>query len=157
MAEENYETRFDNVLSSTNVKTPCAFCVEETSKYTCPRCNLCYCSTACYKSEKHLQCSENFYKGYSGDRCTWKFPLHRTRKEFWRLLMTKRCQNVFRSFLPPSLFIARAPSHTGNESCTQTSLLAKWGRGSVSLGVQTKRKWSIPTFSEQAQLLKSGN
>lgn len=62
MAEENYETRFDNVLSSTNAKTPCAFCVKETSKYTCPRCNLCYCSTACYKSDKHLQCSENFYK-----------------------------------------------------------------------------------------------
>lgn len=41
---------------------PCAFCVQKVSKYTCPRCNVRYCSSACYKSDKHLQCSEVFYK-----------------------------------------------------------------------------------------------
>lgn len=31
-------------------------------KYTCPRCNIVYCSVACYQSPVHLQCSEEFYK-----------------------------------------------------------------------------------------------
>lgn len=52
----------ENVLSSSQSKSSCAFCVEKTSKYTCPRCNVRYCSTVCYKSEKHLRCSELFYK-----------------------------------------------------------------------------------------------
>lgn len=41
---------------------PCVFCLLHVSKYTCPRCNSNYCSVQCYKSEKHLQCSESFYK-----------------------------------------------------------------------------------------------
>ncbi|XP_004207677.2 zinc finger HIT domain-containing protein 2 isoform X1 [Hydra vulgaris] len=39
----------------------CLFC-QKPSKYTCPRCFVQYCSTICYKSEQHLECSENFYK-----------------------------------------------------------------------------------------------
>lgn len=31
-------------------------------KYTCPRCNIVYCSLSCYKSQKHIKCSEDFYK-----------------------------------------------------------------------------------------------
>lgn len=40
----------------------CMFCLKEAVKYTCPRCNQPYCSVACYKSEKHQDCSEMFYK-----------------------------------------------------------------------------------------------
>ncbi|XP_076090400.1 zinc finger HIT domain-containing protein 2-like [Mytilus galloprovincialis] len=47
------ENREDNV---------CKLCLKTKVKYTCPRCNIQYCSLECYKSEKHLQCSENFYK-----------------------------------------------------------------------------------------------
>lgn len=32
------------------------------SQYTCPKCNAHYCSSACYKSQAHLRCSESFYK-----------------------------------------------------------------------------------------------
>ncbi|KAK7081140.1 hypothetical protein SK128_007090 [Halocaridina rubra] len=39
----------------------CCFCAN-LAKYTCPRCNIQYCSSACYKHENHLQCSEGFYK-----------------------------------------------------------------------------------------------
>lgn len=31
-------------------------------KYTCPKCNALYCSVACYKSQSHIKCSEEFYK-----------------------------------------------------------------------------------------------
>ncbi|XP_041373051.1 zinc finger HIT domain-containing protein 2-like [Gigantopelta aegis] len=39
----------------------CSLCLKESSRYTCPRCNVRYCSLACYRSEKHGGCSEAFY------------------------------------------------------------------------------------------------
>lgn len=40
----------------------CRMCESEASRYTCPRCNLGYCSLACYQSPDHAVCSEMFYK-----------------------------------------------------------------------------------------------
>lgn len=40
----------------------CSFCLKNAAKYTCPRCNMLYCSANCYKSEAHSECSESFYK-----------------------------------------------------------------------------------------------
>ena len=40
----------------------CQLCLEKAAKYTCPRCNVRYCSLECYKCQKHLSCSEQFYK-----------------------------------------------------------------------------------------------
>ncbi|KAM6996990.1 zinc finger HIT domain-containing protein 2 [Tautogolabrus adspersus] len=40
----------------------CMLCKCKTSCYTCPRCNLYYCSLACYQSPDHSVCSEEFYK-----------------------------------------------------------------------------------------------
>lgn len=42
--------------------TTCMMCKAEPSCYTCPRCNLHYCSLACYQSPDHSVCSETFYK-----------------------------------------------------------------------------------------------
>lgn len=39
----------------------CAFCTNP-SNYSCPKCQSLYCSLACYKGEKHVFCSEKFYK-----------------------------------------------------------------------------------------------
>lgn len=39
----------------------CAFC-SNPSNYSCPKCQSLYCSLACYKGDKHLFCSEKFYK-----------------------------------------------------------------------------------------------
>lgn len=43
-------------------KIKCAICLNSESKYTCPKCGIVYCSVNCYKSEKHILCSEDFYK-----------------------------------------------------------------------------------------------
>ena len=43
-------------------KHHCDFCKTKISKYTCPKCNLQYCSIDCYKGETHRPCSEVFYK-----------------------------------------------------------------------------------------------
>lgn len=40
----------------------CAICQEKEGKYTCPKCDKLYCSLDCYKSMKHENCSEGFYK-----------------------------------------------------------------------------------------------
>ncbi|KRT78871.1 hypothetical protein AMK59_7695, partial [Oryctes borbonicus] len=37
-------------------------CENALGKYTCPKCNILYCSLTCYQSEIHLQCSEEFYR-----------------------------------------------------------------------------------------------
>ncbi|WAR15215.1 ZNHI2-like protein [Mya arenaria] len=49
-------------LDNDTVKKACALCLKGAAKYTCPRCNVQYCSVDCYRSEKHRGCSENFYK-----------------------------------------------------------------------------------------------
>jgi hypothetical protein len=41
---------------------PCHFCNQHIAKYICPRCNQGYCSVGCYRSQKHEECSEGFYK-----------------------------------------------------------------------------------------------
>lgn len=43
-------------------KGQCGICETEKSKYCCPKCDIMYCSLSCYKDEKHLRCSEDFYK-----------------------------------------------------------------------------------------------
>lgn len=40
----------------------CKLCLKSSAKYTCPRCNVRYCSSECYKSKEHLECSELFYR-----------------------------------------------------------------------------------------------
>lgn len=37
-------------------------CQKQFSNYVCPRCNLRYCSLACYKDLQHAECTESFYK-----------------------------------------------------------------------------------------------
>ncbi|VDB99928.1 unnamed protein product [Peniophora sp. CBMAI 1063] len=40
----------------------CGVCHRQFSRYSCPRCNLAYCSLPCFRSEAHNTCSEGFYR-----------------------------------------------------------------------------------------------
>ncbi|KAM6497019.1 hypothetical protein JOM56_007492 [Amanita muscaria] len=40
----------------------CKICRRQFARYTCPSCNLPYCSLSCFRSPAHTQCSESFYK-----------------------------------------------------------------------------------------------
>uniref|UniRef100_A0A182VVW7 HIT-type domain-containing protein n=1 Tax=Anopheles minimus TaxID=112268 RepID=A0A182VVW7_9DIPT len=40
----------------------CKICGTKEAKYSCPRCNMMYCSVQCYKAQQHLECSEGFYR-----------------------------------------------------------------------------------------------
>ncbi|GFO25565.1 Zinc finger hit domain-containing protein 2 [Plakobranchus ocellatus] len=57
----------ENVLS-------CKMCFKAVAKYTCPRCNMSYCSLPCYQSEKHSGCSEAFYKDCVVDELSQMTP-----------------------------------------------------------------------------------
>ncbi|KAJ3482588.1 hypothetical protein NLI96_g6878 [Meripilus lineatus] len=50
-------TKQENISS-----TPCAICRRQFSKYTCPTCNVPYCSLTCFRSQDHAECSEAFYR-----------------------------------------------------------------------------------------------
>lgn len=57
------EINFNPVESSLKSKAKCEVCGKNEAPYTCPRCNLLYCSSKCYQDlTKHFNCSEEFYK-----------------------------------------------------------------------------------------------
>ncbi|KAF9480531.1 hypothetical protein BDN70DRAFT_905729 [Pholiota conissans] len=43
-------------------RVTCRLCRRQFAKYTCPKCNVPYCSLTCFRSQAHTQCSEGFYK-----------------------------------------------------------------------------------------------
>ncbi|EGN96716.1 hypothetical protein SERLA73DRAFT_184848, partial [Serpula lacrymans var. lacrymans S7.3] len=49
-------------VSETSDKLSCGICRRQFSRYTCPTCNIPYCSLTCFRSEVHSQCSETFYR-----------------------------------------------------------------------------------------------
>ncbi|KAF8605897.1 hypothetical protein BDV93DRAFT_521242 [Ceratobasidium sp. AG-I] len=56
----NLKTKPESVQGGSN--NPCGICRRQFAKYTCPACNLQYCSLVCYRSEEHSNCTETFYK-----------------------------------------------------------------------------------------------
>ncbi|KAH6916035.1 hypothetical protein BKA70DRAFT_1254575 [Coprinopsis sp. MPI-PUGE-AT-0042] len=46
----------------TSEKIVCKLCRRQFAQYTCPTCNVPYCSLTCFRSDAHSQCSEPFYK-----------------------------------------------------------------------------------------------
>uniref|UniRef100_UPI00358E1AF3 zinc finger HIT domain-containing protein 2 n=1 Tax=Myxine glutinosa TaxID=7769 RepID=UPI00358E1AF3 len=59
--------------------------------YTCPRCNIRYCSVGCYRAEAHSTCSEAFYR----DCCLERLRDHRRPGPDQKVL--RGLQNVARS------------------------------------------------------------
>ncbi|CAE6477087.1 unnamed protein product [Rhizoctonia solani] len=54
------KTRVEQVQPGSS--NPCGICQRQFAKYTCPTCNLQYCSLVCYRAEAHSTCIETFYK-----------------------------------------------------------------------------------------------
>lgn len=52
----------DKITFTSDCVICCELCKEQKAKYTCPRCDIQYCSVMCYKSSQHTQCSEYFFK-----------------------------------------------------------------------------------------------
>ncbi|GFT37448.1 zinc finger HIT domain-containing protein 2 [Nephila pilipes] len=49
-------------MSLSKVAPNCIFCGIGKGIYSCPRCNRKYCSSTCYKSRDHSECSESFFR-----------------------------------------------------------------------------------------------
>lgn len=56
------DTEVESDAADSLERRGCQLCLEKPAQYTCPRCNVRYCSLECYKCEKHMTCSELFYK-----------------------------------------------------------------------------------------------
>ncbi|KAF5362166.1 hypothetical protein D9756_002243 [Leucocoprinus leucothites] len=68
-------------------KAICRLCRRQFAKYTCPTCNVPYCSLVCFRSSPHSQCSETFYKKeLQSDITTTPSHTHEERKQMMELL-----------------------------------------------------------------------
>ncbi|KAL9713458.1 hypothetical protein Ac2012v2_003068 [Leucoagaricus gongylophorus] len=68
-------------------KAICKLCHRQFAKYTCPSCNVPYCSLVCFRSSSHSQCSETFYKNeLQSDIATTPSRTHEERKQMMELL-----------------------------------------------------------------------
>ncbi|OON15678.1 HIT zinc finger, partial [Opisthorchis viverrini] len=63
----------------------CGICFKQ-SHYICPRCGINYCSLACYRSEKHNQCSEAFYRDCCMDSMRNRFSDSNSRSRMLDIL-----------------------------------------------------------------------
>ncbi|KAK8738112.1 hypothetical protein OTU49_004046 [Cherax quadricarinatus] len=63
----------------------CAFCPNN-SQYSCPRCNVQYCSSKCYKHQNHAQCSESFYEDMIKEELRSGTLSEESRKKMMRIL-----------------------------------------------------------------------
>ncbi|XP_077971853.1 uncharacterized protein LOC120345525 isoform X2 [Styela clava] len=55
-------TAYSSDVAISALQKQCGICKEAAGKYTCPRCNVSYCSLGCFKHQTHSGCSESFYK-----------------------------------------------------------------------------------------------
>uniref|UniRef100_A0A1B0A7U5 HIT-type domain-containing protein n=1 Tax=Glossina pallidipes TaxID=7398 RepID=A0A1B0A7U5_GLOPL len=78
----------------------CQICCKAQFKYTCPRCNIIYCSVACYKAEQHLKCSEEFYKQCIQDELT-STPANKSKEDIRKIYdILRRIQEADAGFQP---------------------------------------------------------
>uniref|UniRef100_A0A1A9WNL6 HIT-type domain-containing protein n=1 Tax=Glossina brevipalpis TaxID=37001 RepID=A0A1A9WNL6_9MUSC len=78
----------------------CQICYKTQFKYTCPRCNIIYCSVACYKAEQHLKCSEEFYKQCVQEELTAN-PTNRSNDDMRKIYdILRRIREVDAGFQP---------------------------------------------------------
>uniref|UniRef100_A0A1B0FNQ9 HIT-type domain-containing protein n=1 Tax=Glossina morsitans morsitans TaxID=37546 RepID=A0A1B0FNQ9_GLOMM len=78
----------------------CQICFKAQFKYTCPRCNIIYCSVACYKAEQHLKCSEEFYKQCIQDELT-STPANKSKEDIRKIYdILRRIQEADAGFQP---------------------------------------------------------
>ncbi|KAG9035578.1 hypothetical protein FS842_003676, partial [Serendipita sp. 407] len=56
------DLRKRSVITSRAESVACGICKKVVAKYSCPECNVPYCSLECYRGEGHRVCSEGFYK-----------------------------------------------------------------------------------------------
>ncbi|XP_004929080.3 zinc finger HIT domain-containing protein 2 [Bombyx mori] len=84
------ETDTTKITENTFAKI-CGLCEEQKSKYCCPKCGILYCSLGCYKSDKHLECSENFYRDWVNEELSSQNVDEESKRKMIEIL--KKMQN----------------------------------------------------------------
>ena len=71
-------SRAKGASESSSRLTKCLICLDNESRYSCPKCQIWFCSSQCYKSDRHQDCSEQFFKGLV-EEALRSVPTHRLR------------------------------------------------------------------------------
>eukprot|EP01134_Creolimax_fragrantissima_P007596 CFRG7596T1 len=79
----------DSVLFKENDRA-CEICYQSQGAYTCPKCLVRYCALECYRSEKHMNCYEGFYKDLVHEELSSREVSREKREEV--LAMVERAQ-----------------------------------------------------------------
>ncbi|KAJ1938719.1 Zinc finger HIT domain-containing protein 2 [Linderina macrospora] len=64
----------------------CQICGKPRAKYNCPKCHIAYCSLACYRDQKHSECTESFYQAQVADELKARQADDTVKKEMYELL-----------------------------------------------------------------------
>ncbi|XP_057840394.2 uncharacterized protein LOC131050228 isoform X1 [Cryptomeria japonica] len=70
----------------------CRVCQKQFSQYTCPRCNVRYCSVACYKGHS-IRCTESFMRENVMDAFHQMEPLNETKQRMLEILKRFHSEN----------------------------------------------------------------
>ncbi|OWA49828.1 putative Zinc finger HIT domain-containing protein 2 [Hypsibius exemplaris] len=126
----------------------CKICKTQSAKYTCPRCNLPYCSLDCYRSEKHGECSESFYKDCVMDDLKSRNVDAETKKK-----MTNTLKKMFDES-------ADEPDILGEDSEDSDSVDLEARLRGIDLDADEEQIWNCLTEEEKRefeQFVSSGN
>ncbi|KZP30636.1 hypothetical protein FIBSPDRAFT_814946 [Athelia psychrophila] len=127
---------------------PCGLCRRQFSKYTCPTCNVGYCSLTCFRSEAHSQCSETFYRKEveSGIQAE---PSKSTAEKMQMMELLKRLEKESAEEDPNMLEESEEDEEDDEDD------LAQRLEGMDLESVQTEQLWEMLTPEERKKFMKA--
>ncbi|GFQ89121.1 zinc finger HIT domain-containing protein 2 [Trichonephila clavata] len=81
-------------MSLSKVAPNCIFCGLGKGIYSCPRCNRKYCSSQCYKSRDHAECSESFFREWVQQSLQEKSSDRVERENMLQMLKKFEAENI---------------------------------------------------------------
>ncbi|TFK74959.1 hypothetical protein BDN72DRAFT_892650 [Pluteus cervinus] len=131
-------------------KVICRLCRRQFSKYTCPTCNVPYCSLVCFRNESHAQCSEVFYK--KEVELDIETGPSKTVEERERMMdILRKFENANQEEDPESFY---AEGDDSNDETAALDLARKLG--SINLDTaKSEALWSVLTPEQRNKFLKA--
>ncbi|KAJ3833693.1 hypothetical protein F5878DRAFT_518329, partial [Lentinula raphanica] len=132
-------------------------CRRQIARYTCPQCNIPYCSSTCFKSPAHANCSEPFYKkqiesdARSGSTSNAKPTLTQTQERLKMMEILRRFEEEDNE----NLGQFGEDDGDGDEEEDDEDDIAKRLAGIDIASASPNLLWSLLSDSERAQFVKA--
>ncbi|KAJ3817361.1 hypothetical protein F5880DRAFT_1493074, partial [Lentinula raphanica] len=129
-------------------------CRRQIARYTCPQCNIPYCSSTCFKSPAHADCSESFYKKQIATDARSSLEANPTQTQE-RLKMMEILRRFEEDNDSDSLGQLGEGEDDGDGEDDEDDDLAKRLAGIDIASASPYLLWSLLSDSERAQFVKS--